>query len=104
MLVPAHGGRMGRVWSCHLGAAQRARQHPLQHFVAADEVVIERRADVHQNQDDQDPAHPAVNGEQWGILRVFPIDGLDRFASTSSSPTAQQNLAFFAPRTPTDKT
>jgi hypothetical protein len=68
---------MGRVWSCHLGAAQRARQHPLQHFVAADEVVIERRADVHQNQDDQEPAHPAVNGEQWRRERLVLLDRRD---------------------------
>ena len=54
-----------RVCSCRLRPADRARQHALQHVIAADKVVIERCADMGQDENDQEPAHQAMDGEQW---------------------------------------
>ena len=44
--------------------AQRARQHPLQHVVVANEVVIEPCADVRQNESNHEPTHPAMDCEE----------------------------------------
>jgi hypothetical protein len=43
--------------------AHGARQHPFQHAVAANEMVIERRADMNQNDKNQEPTHPAMDCE-----------------------------------------
>jgi hypothetical protein len=44
--------------------AHCSRQHALEHCVATDKVMIERRADMRENEKDHQPANPSMERKQ----------------------------------------